>query len=95
MRAKAPGEMIQIDHMTVTRNSITVKHFKAWDPKSKFIVAEAYSNAKSSTAKKFLHKLIEDAPFEIKSIQVDGGSEFMREFEDECKNMKVGGKSGK
>ena len=89
MKAKAPGEMIQIDHMTATRNSITVKHFKAWDPKSKFIVAEAYSNAKSRTAKKFLHKVINEMPFNIKSVQVDGGSEFMREFEDECKNLNI------
>lgn len=35
MKASQPGEMIQIDHMTVTKNNITMKHFQAWDPKTK------------------------------------------------------------
>ena len=54
---------------------------------SKSIVAEAYSNAKSGAAKKFLNKIINEMPFNIKYVQVDGESEFMREFEDECKNL--------
>ena len=84
MKAQAPGEMVQVDHMTASKNGVTVKHFKAWDPLSKVIIAEVYTNATSRTAKKFLHKMINTAPFIIKSIQVDGGSEFMKEFEEEC-----------
>jgi hypothetical protein len=33
------GERIQIDHMTVTKNGITLKHFQAWDRVSKYIYA--------------------------------------------------------
>ena len=34
-------------------------------------------------------EFIDKAPFKIKSIQVDGGSEFMAEFEQACENMKI------
>jgi len=34
-------------------------------------------------------ELIEDAPFKILSIQVDGGSEFMAEFEAACKELYI------
>ncbi|MDR1391037.1 MAG: hypothetical protein LBI95_01540, partial [Holosporales bacterium] len=57
--------------------------------KSKFIYANCYSNAKSSTATKFLRELITKAPYTIKSIQVDGGSEFMKDFEDTCKELEI------
>lgn len=83
------GERVQIDHMTVTKNGITCKHFQAWERRSKFIHAQVYSHAKSSSAKRFLLELIEKSPFEIKSIQVDGGSEFMADFEDACADLKL------
>jgi putative transposase len=89
MRSLKPGQMIQIDHMSVTVNQITVKHFQAWDPKSKFIQARVYSNATSQTAKKFLLELIKNAPFKIASIQVDGGSEFMLHFEEACAELGI------
>jgi putative transposase len=84
-----PGQMVQIDHMSVTVNQITVKHFQAWDPKSKYIQANVYSNATSSTAKRFLLELIHKAPFKISSIQVDGGSEFMLHFEEACADLGI------
>lgn len=89
MKPQQPGEMVQIDHMTATKSGVTVKHFKAWDPLSKVIVAEAYSNATSNTAKKFLLKVIEVAPYILRSVQVDGGSEFMKEFEEECATRNI------
>jgi transposase InsO family protein len=85
----AIGERVQIDHMTVTRNGLVCKHFQAWDRRSKFIHAQVYSNAKSSSAKRFLKEFIEKAPFTIKSIQVDGGSEFMADFEDACAELEI------
>lgn len=83
------GERVQIDHMTVTRNGLVCKHFQAWDRRSKFIHAQVYSNAKSSSAKRFLHEFVEKAPFTIKSIQVDGGSEFMADFEAACADLAI------
>ncbi len=48
------GERVQIDHMTVTKNGISFKHFQGWERQSKFIDAGIYGNAKSSSARKFL-----------------------------------------
>jgi putative transposase len=83
------GERVQIDHMTATKNGITCKHFQGWERKSKYIDANVYSNAKSRSAKRFLLELIENAPFHIDSIQVDGGSEFMAEFEEACEALGI------
>jgi transposase InsO family protein len=89
VRPVKPGQMIQIDHMSVTVNQITVKHFQAWDPKSKYIQANVYSNATSRTAKRFLLELIQNVPFKISSVQVDGGSEFMLHFEEACAELEI------
>lgn len=89
MKAAEPGELIQIDHMSVHKDGLNMKHFQAWDPKSKVIVADVYSNANSSSAAKFLEKVLKEMPFTTKSIQVDGGSEFMKEFEQMCKEHSI------
>jgi len=86
---KKPGEMVQLDHMSVSKNGIYFKDFQAWDPSSKYVYAQVFSNATSSSAKKFLEQLIESAPFKIKSIQVDGGSEFMADFELACYDLGI------
>jgi len=83
------GERIQVDHMTVTKNGISLKHFQSWDRKSKFIHAQLYGDATSHSAKKFLLELLDNLPFPIISIQVDGGSEFMGEFEAACLDLGI------
>jgi len=60
-----------VDHMTTTKNGVSVKHFQAWDRCSRFIHAQIYTHATSGSAKRFGLEL----------IQVDGGSEVMGEFE--------------
>jgi putative transposase len=83
------GERVQIDHMTATKNGVTFKHFQAWERWSKHIHAQVYSNATARSAKRFLLELVEIAPYKILSIQVDGGSEFMADFETACEQMKT------
>lgn len=83
------GERVQIDHMTVTKNGICFKHFQAWDRRSKYIDATAYTDATSSSAKRFLLDFVKKAPYKILSIQVDGGAEFMAEFEDGCAELGI------
>jgi transposase InsO family protein len=83
------GERVQIDHMTVTKNGVNLKHFQGWERKSRYLDARVYSNAKATSARRFLIDFVEKAPFAIDSIQVDGGSEFMAEFEDACAAMKI------
>jgi len=85
MISRSVGELVQIDHMTTKVGDRIIKHFNAWDRSSKWNIADVYGNATAYCAKKFLEQLLKESPFEIKSIQVDGGSEFMAEFEQTCK----------
>lgn len=90
MRASKPGEYVQVDHMTVNDlPGLPIKEFRAVCPISKIVVTRAYRNATAINARRFLHDMREDFPFPIRSIQVDGGSEFMAEFEDECAKLGI------
>ncbi len=88
MRAKAPGELMQIDHMTISMPSgLQIKHFEAICPVTKITVAQSYSTASSKNAADFLKLVQRKVPFKIQSIQVDGGSEFRDEFEACCQHL--------
>lgn len=90
MKAQKPGEMIQIDHMTVALAPDSyIKEFKAVCPVSKQLVARACRQATAHNARDFLRTMIKEMPFEVLSIQVDGGSEFMAEFEEECARLNI------
>ena len=52
-------------------------------------VNENCFNAKATSARKFLREFVKTAPYVIRSIQVDGGSEFMAEFETECAALNI------
>jgi len=84
-KAKKPGELVQIDTLFVNlRPDRPLKHFTAYDPVAKWTLAHVAADATASAAKTLLDKLIATAPFEVKGIQVDGGSEFRSVFEDHC-----------
>lgn len=89
MKAENPGQLVQIDHMSVIKHNLSMKEFSAWDPITKVMVSDVVSNASSSAAAKFLRKVVQAMPFPIRSIQVDGGSEFMKYFEEECKKLGI------
>lgn len=83
------GERVQIDHMTAIKNGTRLKHFQAWDRRSKYVAAQVYSNANSISAKRFLLEFVQNCPFKIHSIQVDGGSKFMADFEQGCQQLGI------
>ena len=89
MKATRPGERVQIDHMTVSRDGDTIKEFRAVCPVSKQMVTRVYSCATANNARRFLNAVLEDLPHPLLSIQVDGGSEFRAEFEDACRERKL------
>jgi len=90
MRAKEPGELFQIDHMSLSIVSgFQVKHFQGICPVTKMVVENAYCRATSNIAKQFLDFAQANLPFKIKSIQVDGGSEFKKDFEQACKDRNI------
>jgi len=86
MKAKLPGELLQIDHTVIeVEPGKYVKQFDATCPITKFTISQVFARATSKTASVFLAYVQGMSPFKIKSIQVDGGSEFMGNFEDYCK----------
>jgi transposase InsO family protein len=91
-RAKKPGDLVQVDTLDVRPlSNVRFKHFTARDMNSRWDVVEAYRSATAGNARKFLDTLIERAPFPVQGIQVDGGSEFMAQFEQACaeKNIRL------
>ena len=52
--------------------------------------AQAFKRASSANAERFLESLIAALPFELKSVQVDNGSEFMGAFERACSRLGIG-----
>lgn len=85
MKAKAPGELIQIDHMDISIPGFgRAKHFNAICPVTKYAAYQVYKEANSRNAADFLEHMKHKFPFPIVSIQVDGGSEFMADFEKAC-----------
>jgi len=87
MKAQLPGEMVQIDHMTVyVPGQGYVKQFNAICPITKLLSCKVYKEANSTNAADFLEHIINKLPFDIRSIQVDGGSEFMLKFEQKCQD---------
>jgi putative transposase len=65
----------------------TVKHFTARDVISRWDVLEAHQRATANTASDFLETILARMPFEVKAIQVDGGSEYRAGFEETCQRL--------
>lgn len=85
--ARLPGDIVQLDTMDVRPEpSIVLKQFTAVDVVSRWSVPTIASAATANLATKALEALIERSPFPIRAIQVDGGSEFMAQFEDACRD---------
>lgn len=85
------GKLVQIDHMSVYSpfGGQPIKHFTAYDRTTKAVVHEVFSRASSACAARFLEKVLDGMPFPILSIQVDGGSEFMKDFEKACQEKNI------
>jgi putative transposase len=81
----APGDLVQLDTMHLTPlPGVERRHFSAVDVASRWGVTGVRATATAGTATAFLDELMERTPFPIRALQVDGGSEFMAEFETAC-----------
>lgn len=85
-RVEAPGDLVQVDTLQVRILPNEVRfQFSAWDRVSKRGGFRAYRRQTSTAAANFLHHLRTKFPFKIRAIQIDGGSEFMDQFEGACR----------
>ena len=81
----APGDLVQVDSSDVRPGDGThYKHFSGRDVVSKWDVLDVFDRATASAAARFLDALIARSPYEVRAIQVDGGSEFKADFERLC-----------
>src|SRR3990167_8101621 len=90
MKATKPGELVQFDHMTIQLvGHGQIKHFSDICQTTKIAVEYFYKEANSRNGAHFLNLAISKFPFPILSIQVDGGGEFMKDFENLCEKLKI------
>jgi transposase InsO family protein len=89
-QVEKPGDLVQVDTLDVRPlPGMIFKQFTARDMDSRWDVVEAYRSATAGNAMKFLDTLIERSPFPVRGIQVDGGSEFMAQFEQACAEKNI------
>ena len=84
--ATHPGSLIQLDTMELRPlPTVTRFQFTAVDTVSRESVVDVYSTASAKLATEFLDRLVAGMSSPVRAIQVDGGSEFMAQFEDTCR----------
>ena len=83
--ADRPGALVQLDTLSITvQPGTSIKQFTAYCPVGRWTVAKATARATSTAAAAFLDQVLEEMPFPVSGLQVDGGSEFMAAFERAC-----------
>lgn len=89
-RPTRPGELIQLDTVLLRPlPGVELRQFSAIDVVTRITVTDVRTRATARTARDHLTFLVESMPYPIQTIQVDGGSEFMAEFELACKERGI------
>lgn len=89
-QATRPGDLIQVDTLQVRICPNEVRfQFVAVDMVSRFQAARVYRRQTSTAGADFLHYLRKKFPFQVRAIQIDGGSEFKDQFEKACQTLKL------
>ncbi len=87
---EAPGDLVQMDTLKLQLMSNDVRyHFSARDVVSRWDCARAFRRQTSFAAARFLEYLETKFPFTIKAIQIDGGSEFKKYFEEAIQERQI------
>src|SRR5680860_323227 len=82
-----PGDLIQIDTVHIRPlPGKELRQFTAVDVVTRLAAFGVRSRTTAGTAAAFLDELLDRFALPIRAIQVDGGSEFMAEFEECCAN---------
>lgn len=89
-KARAPGDLVQLDTLDVrSLPGVAFKQFTARDVFSRYDALELATTATANTATIALERMLSRLPFRVRAIQVDGGSEFMAEFEATCQRRAI------
>ncbi len=89
-QALAPGDLVEVDTADIRPvPGVVYQHFTARDVVSRWDVLEVHYRATAHAAARFLEALLERAPFSVRALQVDGGSEFKADFERACQERGI------
>jgi transposase InsO family protein len=89
-RVTAPGDLVQVDTLQIRLQSDDRRwQFSSRDLISRWDVSHAYRRATSFTAAQFLEYMEKKFPFPVQAIQIDGGSEFKKHFEQACRERGI------
>ena len=85
-----PGDLVQIDTVEIRPFADhPFKQFTARDVISRWDTLEVRRSATARLASEVLDALAARMPFPVRAISVDGGSEFMAEFETACQARQI------
>jgi len=88
--AKEPGALVQVDTLQVVlEGGERVWQFTGVDLVSRYGFGSVHTRATAGLAAEFLEAVVRRSPYPIRAVQVDGGSEFMAEFEETCARLGV------
>ena len=80
-----PGDLVELDTLDIRPlSNLIYKQFTARDVVSRWDTLELGRRATAAAAADVLDRLAERMPFPVRAISVDGGSEFMADFEAAC-----------
>ncbi len=79
-----PGDLAQMDTVSVFADGIKRYIFTAIDVSTRFAFAYAYKSNLSANGSDFLAKFFQVAPFSTTRIQTDNGGEFAKHFDASC-----------
>ena len=87
---KAAGDLAQVDTLHITQLEGGKRYqFTASDYIGKFTARTVAGHVSSTSASTILDAMEQRWPVKLKAIQVDGGSEFMKVFENACKQRGI------
>jgi len=88
-KPKKPGDLVQIDSVTVFFEGVKRYLITGIDLFTKFAFAMAFEKLNSRNCKTFFIKLSELTPFKIKRIQTDNGKEFEKDFKQYIRRQPI------
>jgi transposase len=82
--AEVPGDILQIDTVDLRPvPGVTLKQLSVVDVVSRWSGVEVAGRATARTTRDSLQRILARFPFPVRALQIDGGSEFMSEFDSE------------
>lgn len=88
-RPEHAGDLVETDTVVIFIDGVRRYIATAIDRESDFAFAYAYTHLSSTSARDFLRKFIDVAPFTVRNIQTDNGSEFAKYFASEVEALGI------